>query len=241
MKPLIGIPCFQEQLPEEIRPRYTMYQTYVHALAAAGAAPVLIPLALDQEAHQSIFERLDGLVLAGGDDMNPVRYGQAVHPKTEIPDDVRDELEINLTRWATEQGKPLLAICRGVQVLAVALGGTLIQDIEEQVPGALPHTYPWNSPALRCKATHAISIASGSHLSTILGMRAAVNSFHHQGLDNVPDELTVVARAPDGIIEAVESTDHRVVWGVQWHPEDMFETDPSMLNLFKAFVETIKT
>ena len=239
MKPLIGIPCYQDKPSQEIRTRFTLYQTYVNALAAAGAAPVLLPLTLDQEANQTIFDRLDAIVLAGGDDVNPSCYGQAPHPKTEVPDDARDDLEITLTRWAIAQHKPLMAICRGIQVLNVATGGTLIQDIEDLVPGALHHTYPYDAPALRGKATHDVTIESGSRLSTVFGTRAHTNSFHHQALAEIPDDFRVVARASDGIVEAVESKDGSLIFGVQWHPEDMYDTDESMLNLFRMFVANI--
>src|SRR5258708_7679590 len=195
MKPLIGIPCWQEQLSHEIRPRFTMYQSYVNAFAAAGAAPVLIPLTLDQEANQTIFYRLDAIVLAGGDDVNPARYGQSPHRKTEGPDDLRDGLEISLTQWAVSQRKPLMGICRGVQLMNVALGGTLIQDIEDLVPGALQHTHPWDSPTLRGKPTHEVYIEPGSRLADVFGSCADCNSFHHQVMDRIADRFNGVGRA----------------------------------------------
>jgi putative glutamine amidotransferase len=239
MKPMIGIPCYQETLTQELRPRFTLYQPYVQALAAAGAAPVLIPLALDQEANQTLFARLDGILLAGGDDVNPARYGQVAHPKTEVPDDARDDLEICLAQWAVAERKPLMAVCRGIQLLNVAMGGTLFQDIQDLVPGALQHTYPYNSHELRGKPTQDISIEPGSRLARVLGTQASINSFHHQGLAEVPDGFQIVARTTDGVIEAIESSDDRLVFGVQWHPEDMYDTDEKMLNLFKMFVATI--
>ena len=239
MKPLIGIPCYQDKPPQEIRTRYTLHQNYIDALAAAGAAPILLPLTLDEAANQTIFDRLDAIVLAGGDDVNPACYGQAPHPKTEVPDQDRDKLEISLTRWAIERHKPLMAICRGIQLLNVAAGGTLIHDIADCVPGALHHTYPYDAPELRGKPTHAVTIESGSRLSTVFGTRAQTNSFHHQALADIPNDFRVVARAADGIVEAIERQNGSLIFGVQWHPEDMYDTDESMLNLFRMFVANI--
>ncbi len=239
MKPLIGIPCWQLNPSHELRPSFALYQSYVNAFAAAGAAPVIIPLALDEQASRTIFDRVDAIVLAGGDDVNPARYDQAAYPKTEPPDDARDELEIKLTQWAVAQRKPLMAICRGLQVMNVAMGGTLIQDIQDLVPGALQHSYPYDAPELRGKSTHEVNIEPGSRLAKIFGRCVDVNSFHHQGLGQIADGFKVVGQAPDGIVEAIESTDSELTFGVQWHPEDMYSTNETMLNLFKMFVENL--
>jgi len=239
MKPLIGIPCWQLNPSQELRPSFALYQSYANAVAAAGAAPVIIPLSLDQDASQTIFDRLDAVVLAGGDDVNPARYGQSPHPKAETPDDARDELEITLTRWAIAQHKPLMGICRGVQVMNVAMGGTLIQDIENLVPGTLQHSYPFDAPVERGKSTHEVFIEGGSILSGVFGTCVDVNSFHHQGLGEIASGFKIIGRAPDGIVEAIESTEPTLAFGVQWHPEDMYKTDPVMLTLFKMFVERI--
>ncbi|MEP7287080.1 MAG: gamma-glutamyl-gamma-aminobutyrate hydrolase family protein [Chloroflexota bacterium] len=240
MKPLIGIPCWQINPSHELRSSFALYQTYVNAVAAAGAAPVIIPLELDQEANQTLFARLDAIVLAGGDDVNPARYGETAHPKTEVPDDARDELEITLTQWAVAQRKPLMGICRGVQVMNVAMGGTLIQDIHDLVPEALEHSYPYDSPQLRGRATHEVYIDAGSRLAGVFGSCADVNSFHHQGPGQIANGFKVVGRAADGIVEAIESTDSALIFGVQWHPEDMYGTDANMLNLLKMFVDNLR-
>lgn len=240
MKSLIGIPAWQVSPSHELRSSFALYQSYVNVVAAAGAALVIIPLALDSEANRTIFDRLDAIVLAGGDDMNPGRYGQEMHLKAETPDDARDELEINLTRWAIAQRKPLMCICRGMQVMNVAMGGTLIQDIEDLVPGALQHSYPYDSPELRGKPTHEVYIEPGSRLAGVFGTCVDVNSFHHQGVGQIAECFKVVGKAPDGIVEAIESTDDSaLIFGVQWHPEDMYNTNAPMLNLLKMFVENI--
>jgi len=239
-KPIIGIPCYQDILPPTQRPRYWMYQTYVKALEAADAIPVLIPL-LNSEAISALFDRLDGILLAGGDDVNPNRYDQDHHPKTEPPDDQRDQVEINLAKQAVESHKPLLAICRGMQVLNVAFGGTLIQHIPEQVNGALQHEFNYDDYHNRHIVTHTVTIEADSRLASILGKgEIGVNSFHHQALDRLAESLVPVAYAPDGVLEAVEGRGADFVLAVQWHPEDMFHEGNRMLALFKAFVAYIQ-
>jgi putative glutamine amidotransferase len=164
---------------------------------------------------------LDGLLLAGGCDVDPARYGAQRHDKTEEPDQGRDSLEIALLREALERDLPVLAICRGLQLLNVAQGGTLVQHIEG-------HRYPHQ------KEVHAIAIAAESKLKSILGVdELAVNSRHHQCVDQVGTGLVVVARAADNVVEAVELPGKRFVLAVQWHPED--RTDGPDARLFEAF------
>ncbi len=239
-KPLIGIPCFQDTFPAQQRVRYVMLQTYTDALEAAGAIPVLLPL-LASEAIASMLSRLDGVMLAGGDDINPARYGQERHPKSEVPDDRRDIVEIEIARRTVETHQPLLAICRGVQILNVAFGGTLIQDIPDLVPGAIRHEFNYDDYHARDTVTHSVEIVPGSRLASILGTQAGVNSFHHQALAKIPDRFQAVACAPDGVVEAIESRDEHFVVGVQWHPEDMFHANKQMLALFESFVQFVRT
>lgn len=235
-KPLIGIPAFHIS-PVRSRSRVALYESYINALAAGGAASVLIPLTPDDDTLDTIYHRLDGLFLAGGDDVNPVRYGQKPHPRTEQPDDRRDEVEIRLARRAVDAHLPLLAVCRGVQTLNVALGGTLIQDITDLRPGSLRHTYGLDQP--RHVPTHEVTTQPGSRVSKIVGQRAAVNSFHHQALDRLAPGLCVTAQATDGVIEAIEGENGAFLLGVQWHPEDMYQHDDRMRDLFVAFVQSI--
>ena len=167
-------------------------------------------------------EGLDGLVLAGGTDIDAALYGAARHPETGEPDCDRDRVEVALLREALERDLPVLAICRGMQMLNVALGGTLAQHLEG-------HLWPGQANA------HGVSIAAGSRLDGILG--TAVNSRHHQCVARLADGLLVVGRAPDDVVEAVELPEKRFVVGVQWHPEDRAED----WKLFAAFREAMES
>ena len=236
VKPLIGIPTFHDtsaadRLPE----RFGMSRPYIIALEAAGAAPVLLPLALGPETLKSVFSHLDGLFLAGGGDVNPACYGVPAHEKTDDIDDLRDYTEITLARWALDADLPILGVCRGVQTLNVSAGGTLLQDVTALVPGAIRHQYAPEKP--RSYVAHDLSTVPDSRLAAILGPQARVNSFHHQAVQRAGEGLTVAALAPDGVIEALEGRGQRFTIGVQWHPEGLIHSDATMLGLFEAFVQ----
>lgn len=234
-KPLIGIPTFHDtSLPEKLPARFAMSRPYITALEAAGAAPILVPLSLEVATLRSLFDRIDGLFLAGGGDVNPSYYGMKQYGKTQGIDNLRDESEIRLARWALDEDKPLLGVCRGVQTLNVAAGGTLLQDIADLVPNAIRHQYHPEFP--REYVAHDVNTKPGTLLSEILGDCAKVNSFHHQALAEVARGFHISALAPDGVIEAIEGAGNRFVVGVQWHPESLIDTDPSMYRLFEVFV-----
>lgn len=149
----------------------------------------------------------------------------------------RDRVELFMARSAVEEHKPFLAICRGIQVLNVALGGTLWEDVMSLAPGAMDHDLPDSMP--RNHLTHTISIETGTSIARIMGTTDSwVNSIHHQAIRDVAPDLEVTAVAPDGIIEAAEITDHPFAIGVQWHPENLVADDPAMLNLFSSLVES---
>jgi putative glutamine amidotransferase len=197
----------------------------------------MIPLATNTVILRSIFDRLDAIVISGGGDIDPQRYGAERSVYTAGVDTERDEVEIQLAQWAVAEDKPLLAICRGHQILNVALGGTLNQDIQDTLPGSLRHDAP--SDDWFARTVHDVSVTPGSKLHMALGGGAtelAVNSLHHQGLDRVADALTVVACAVDGIVEGVEIPDRRFVVGVQWHPEALVDEHPRMKQLFENLV-----
>jgi putative glutamine amidotransferase len=235
VKPLIGIPTFHDtSAADKLPERFGMSRPYIVALEAAGAAPVLLPLALGEDTLMSIFERLDGLFLAGGGDVNPGRYGAAAHEKTHDIDDLRDFTELRMAQWALDRDLPLLGVCRGIQTLNVAAGGTLLQDVTEQVPQAIRHQYAPEKP--RSYVAHDLTTVSDTRLAQILGPQARVNSFHHQAVDRPGNGFIVSALAPDGIIEALEGRGQRFTIGVQWHPEGLIENDPAMLRLFETFV-----
>ncbi len=198
----------------------------------------MIPFPLEMPTLRRIYERLDGIVLSGGGDVDPARYSaESVSPYTEGIDSGRDEAEIQLVRWAVEDDRPLLAICRGIQVLNVALGGTLIQDIREEVIHSLRHEAPTDKWFVI--PTHMVTVAPDSRLGMALGLadhRLAVNSLHHQAVGTIAPGLQVVAHADDGIIEGLELPEKRFVIGVQWHPEALVDEHPPMHRLFEALV-----
>ena len=239
--PLIGIPGRSDQSSRSGTPIFAQNQTYVEAVATTGGSPVLIPLNLDEGALRAIYERLDGLLLAGGGDLHPKHYGEAIHEKCGQSDEARDTVELTLTRWALAEGLPVLGLCRGIQVLNVAAGGALYQDIASQVPGSLKH-HDLGPDHSRKYLAHQVTVNSDSLMAAILGQRqVAVNSMHHQAVKDLAPRFMVVARAPDGLIEAIEDHDHPFALGVQWHPEELVEDAPPMRRLFEEFVSAARS
>ena len=240
--PLIGIVAHrQNSETSRAVPAQMQLGSYLHAIAGAGGAPVLVPLSLPEAALGTIFERLDGLVLPGGPDVAPAFYGQDPHPELGHVDGELDRTELTLARWAADADRPTLAICRGIQVLNVALGGTLYQDIASQLPDALEHHrftsrgYPANDQA------HTVTVAPSCRLAAALGaVEVVTNSRHHQAVEGPAPGLAVVAHTADGLIEGVEMPDARFIVGVQWHPENLVDEDPIMHRLFEAFVEAAR-
>jgi len=213
-----------------------MGQAYCRAVQAAGGLPVIIPLTDDLALIEATVQALAGLLLAGGGDVDPAAYGEEPLPGVAGIDPLRDRLELWLSRRALDADLPLLAICRGVQVLNVASGGTLYQDVVSQHPGAIRHSFRSEHP--RSYLGHSVSIERHTRLAGILGEGSVpVNSLHHQAVKTVAPGLRAVASAPDGIVEALEHPGHRFAIGVQWHPEELIEQDVRMLRLFVAFVE----
>ncbi|MEJ2734288.1 MAG: gamma-glutamyl-gamma-aminobutyrate hydrolase family protein [Anaerolineae bacterium] len=238
--PTIGITCSTFQRDQGQRPPNTgQNRSYVDAVIRAGAAPLLIPNVTDRTLLRTLYDLLDGLLLSGGGDIDPGYYGESRHRACGIPDPERDETELALIRWAIEEGKPLLAICRGIQVLNVALGGTLYQDLQAQAPEAERHN--WSPGYARDYVAHSVSIGPQTRLRRIVGADPLpVNSFHHQAIKDVAPGLTVTARAPDRIIEAVEGEGHTFVVGVQWHPEGLAREDTRAQNLFDVLVNACR-
>ncbi len=209
---------------------------YVESVRRAGGEPII----LDYRAHPpaEVVRTFDGILLAGGGDVLPSLYGGAVHPRFNAAEPGRDEYELELARLATERDVPLLAICRGIQVLNVARGGTLIQDIPTEAPNPLNHDV--REP--RFAIAHEAWIAAGSRLDLLMRERlesdiAPVNSRHHQAVKELGAGLVVTATAPDGVIEAIEDPARRFCLGVQWHPENFYRTgefSPLFEGLVKA-------
>jgi putative glutamine amidotransferase len=215
-----------------------MNHRYLTALASVGGAPVLLPL-LDQDeaALRAIHERLDGLFLAGGVDVDPSSYGAPHHESTGRTDPARDAVELRLTRWALEDGMPFMGVCRGMQILNVARGGTLVQDTTTLRPGSIKHDYFPTQGYARDFRAHPVTARSGSRLACAFGdAPVMVNSMHHQGIDALGERLAATGVAPDGLIEAVEQSGDAWVVGVQWHPEMLLDQDAGTARLFEAFI-----
>ncbi len=237
MRPLIGIPT--RTYTDGAIVRFAVGSTYTRALELAGGAPIAIPLQLSEETLRDIFTHLDGLLLAGGVDVHPGEFGEAVEPFCGEIDRARDVVELQLLRRAIDQKMPILGICRGIQMLNVAAGGSLYQDIGAQAPHALRHEHIHGEPYNRL--THSIEIDPPSRLAHALGAtRLDVNSLHHQSIKQVAPGFRVVARAPDGIVEGIESRNGHFAVGVQFHPEWLIDDDARMVRLFKEFVDAAK-
>jgi len=240
MRPLIGITCGQHTFGSSSTRCY-QNASYVKSFALAGGVPTLIPVLADKAALHAIYQTLDGLLLTGGGDVEPHRYGQARHEKLGATDSLRDEVELTLTHWAFKDDLPVLAICRGIQVLNVALGGTLYQDIASQVPGALVHPYQPGNP--RDFLAHRVKLVPHTLLTALFPSESSlmyVNSMHHQAVCDPAPGFIISARSPDGVIEGIEHPLCRFVIGVQWHPEEMVEGYPLMRRLFKGFVQAAR-
>ncbi len=233
--PLVAVTATSEVVRD--MPRLRINRVYTDALIRAGLTPLVIP-PLEPAAAEQLLARVDGLVLTGGDDVDARLYGQEPHPKAEPPDPARDRSEIALARAARAARLPTLAICRGLQVLDVAFGGTLVQDIASQRPGALVHT----RGDVRARRVHDVAIEPGTRLATLCpAPRIPVNSLHHQAVDRLGDGLRLAARADDGIVEAVEwpGSDWWMI-GVQWHPEELDRSaEPRDGALFAGFAAAV--
>jgi putative glutamine amidotransferase len=225
-----------EGIPAAMPPSWVMNRMYLDALVQAGAAPVMLPLQTGSaEVLRDTYERLDGVLLPGGVDIHPSSYGQAVRAGLRRTDPERDAVELTLARWALADDKPVLGLCRGLQVINVARGGTLFQDVATERLGTGRHDF--EPPEFeRSFLAHHVDIEPGSRLRDLAGEPARlVNSMHHQGVDRLGEGLTISALAPDGVAEAVEAPG-RFVLGVQWHPESLVPVDPLARALFAEFV-----
>ncbi len=236
-RPLIGIPTGRERSQRFFGlPLYIMNQTYIRTLEKLGGLPVMIPLQMSEETLRGTFERLDGIFLPGGEDVDPANYGEDRHPQLGAVDKERDRTELLLTRWALAEGMPILGICRGIQIINVACGGALYQDLHSQRPDLEKHDY-FPPKFERFRITHQVAIEEDSRVGQVLGKVHEINSMHHQGIKRVGHGLRVVATAPDGLPEALEMPSLPFAVGVQWHPEELAKTDQHSADLFFQFVE----
>lgn len=235
MKPLIGISTREIIESEKKRTGHGVGVSYIESIAAAGGAPVLIPLLKDEQVLRSIFDSLDGILFPGGEDVHPKFYGEAPHPKLGDTNVLRDEVELTLCRWAFKENKPVMGLCRGIQLMNVALGGTLIQDIPSQHVSTTGHRQPDNSWE---DTSHQLELKENSLIASVIQADSLpVNSFHHQAVAKVADSLVVVGESEDGIVEAVEAKDKSFFVGLQCHPEHLWQgPDERWLRLFRAFI-----
>jgi putative glutamine amidotransferase len=241
-RPIIASTVYRKSIPQA-RPIdvYGLMPSYTEAVSKAGGIPLLIPLGLSKEDLLTLLDRVDGILLPGGADIDPGQYSEngQRHVKVYGIDQERDRTELFMAQAAVTRRKPFLAICRGIQVLNVTLGGTLWQDIPSQIAGSFDHDASGDQP--RNHLAHTVEIEPDSLLARLTGKTHSwVNSYHHQSLRDMAPELVVTATAEDGVIEAAEIPGHPFGVSVQWHPENLVHDDPAMLAIFQGLVEAAK-
>lgn len=226
MKPIIGLTMHNGEGTLELN------EVYIKSVQQAGGIPLCLPFESQQEI-ESVLNVIDGLLLIGGPDIDPSFYNEEPHPKIGAFSKVRDASDLNMFHAAFKRGMPILGICRGLQVINVACGGTLIQDIETQVNKPIAHA----QTSKRSETTHFVEITEGMLLEIVGQERIQVNSIHHQAIGNLGEGLQVVARSSDGVIEAIEHMTHPYCISVQWHPEELAITGNEYAKkLFKSFI-----
>jgi putative glutamine amidotransferase len=233
VSPLIGITS-GDDYSEDL---FFLRNYYVKAVEGVGGVPFIIPTVERQFARTTYVSTLDGLILSGGGDVDPLSFGEEPQRGTGKISPLRDDFEIMLVKEFYRGGKPILAICRGIQVMNIALGGTIIQDINTGTINRLKH----DQEAPKWHTTHLITVQEGTKLSSILpGNKWSVNSFHHQAVERLAPGFVVSAYASDGIIEAVESVEHPFALGVQWHPECNWSVDLGSYRIFNSFARACR-
>ncbi|QQE78614.1 gamma-glutamyl-gamma-aminobutyrate hydrolase family protein [Alicyclobacillus sp. SO9] len=238
MAPLIGITASRFQIPSKVSAPNLLgvssVDDYARAVEAAGGIPVVIPYTAERRTLAALGSKLDGVILGGGEDPDPALYKQS--PKAGLGTVIveRDELELQLVNDMVTHGKPIFGICRGIQLLNVAFGGSLWQDLRLHWPGKILH----QQRGARNYLSHKLRIQEGSRVSAAMGgiRNWRCNSFHHQAVDKVAPELRAVAWDDEGLIEAVEHPEYPFVVGVQWHPENLWKEHKEAFGLFEAFV-----
>ncbi len=243
-RPVIGIATQTlEAIPGKLPPCWIMGQRYVRVLVGVGALPWPIPLVPnDEPTLRAIYDSLDGVFLTGGVDVGPENYGEERHEMCDRADPPRDWAEILLVRWALADHKPILGVCRGIQIINVACGGSLYQHVADQRPDAIKHDYfPTVTEYSRDYLAHPVRVEADSRLGRLLGAsELSVNSMHHQGIKRLARGLRPCAFAPDGLIEGVESANGTYLVGVQWHPEELADADASQRRLFTDFLDAAR-
>jgi putative glutamine amidotransferase len=231
--PLIGLTTRNTDHPTHGWPMVSSPKSYTQALIRAGAVPVLLPLNITPTLLPDLLIRLDGIIFTGGGDIETSRFNGRPHTEVYGIDEERDAFELGMVEAVIKTGMPFLGICRGFQVINVALGGTLYTHILDQHEGALDHSFDPSLPTSH--PSHLVELNKGSKLAEIFGTTSiTVNSLHHQGAETVSPGLGVIGHSPDGLVEAIALPGHPFGIGVQWHPEWMPE-DETQQKLFTAF------
>jgi putative glutamine amidotransferase len=232
-KPVIGL----MPLWDDKRDCMRMHPGYHDLVLASGGIPVILPFAKDDEELKQLTGLCDGFVYTGGQDIDPSFYGEEINNEKVYTCPRRDDLETRILKFIMEADKPVFGICRGIQVLNVALGGSLYQDLPTDLPSPVHH---WQTEE-SFEPTHTVNIVPGSPLEKCLGKSSLkVNSFHHQGIKDPAPGIEIMARTEDGLVESFRLPESRFFWAVQWHPEMMFEHDADSLRLFGMFIEACK-
>lgn len=235
--PLIGVTAARTT-SKSGHPLASLAQAYIKALTQAAACPVIVPSGLPEDNLEELLSRLDAVLFTGGGDIHPSAYGEVSRPEIKEIDPDRDRTEFKLLDRALNKGVPFFGICRGLQVVNVGLGGTLYADVASQHPRALKHDFYPDWP--RDHLAHQVRVEGKSRLAEVLGdTEFKVNSLHHQAVQRLAPGILVTARSPDGLIEAIEVSDHPFGLAVQWHPEWLTPHAP-MRALFQAFVEAAR-
>lgn len=228
-KPIIGVvPLYDDE-----KDSYWMLPGYMQGIEAAGGIPVMLPMTADDNALSQLVSLVDGILLTGGHDVSPALYGEEKSPACGESCAVRDEMEPKLLEFALAADKPVFGICRGIQLLNAALGGTLYQDLPTEYPSGVDHhmTPPYD------RAVHTVRIVADTPLAALVGKETlGVNSYHHQAVKTLSDKLLPAAYSEDGLVEAAYMPDKRFVLAVQWHPEFSYRTDEDSQKLLAAFV-----
>ena len=229
MKPIIGI---TPEIAED--GKVSLNYAYTHAIEAAGGIPLVLPCTEDEGLLDRLANLCHGFCFSGGEDIEPARYGEEKHPKCGTPALRRDAFDFTMFRKGLATGKPILGICRGGQLINVALGGTLWQDLPSQFPSGIHHVQKEEQFA----TSHDVAVLPGTPLAALTGKnRITANSFHHQAAHKLGDGLKVMAQADDGVVEAMYLPGHRFLWALQWHPERIYDIDADARALFRSFIE----
>ena len=239
-RPVIGIPADFAPAPDTTisHPRWQLNETYVDAVHDAGGLPLILPVLPDQT--DQLMGLLDGVILSGGGDIHPNRFNRPLHPLTDGISKERDELELRMFDAARARSIPILGICRGLQLVNVAMGGTLIQDIPDERPASSQHRQHLDGLA-RDDVSHPVDLLPESQLARIYReTRIMTNTYHHQAIDDLAEGLTITGWAEDGTVESVETAGNPFLLAVQWHPETLYQRHTEHARIFTAFMEAAR-